>query len=365
MNLNCPKIDSLRLLVPFDDVTINENHKVFTRTLTTTNEDGEVVGEEVNNAYRLHSNPCSSHYLNATTLIGGKVVRVIKLGFSAKTLKDLYFQGINKTNIDKIHSFILSEGVISLSKETLLKAKVVDVDICLDMLLQDSTVKDVISKASELSIPHKGTTANPFSKATNTGIEWGHRNKVGRSYRKKQYLKYYAKALELKHHSTIFYDTYLKPTKDLDKYIQDMKLLRVETTLKNSMHWATYNANVDTLSDLLSLDLSKYMDVFKRPINHYMTGAKHLKTRTDLTPTQIIQLEHFKLLQLHYNIDEEEAIQKMCFTACPDDRKKRYQYKKSLLKLVDENRVIEIQKENTNQTNIITELEKLNLIPKN
>jgi hypothetical protein len=32
-------------------------------------------------------------------------------------------------------------------------------------------------------------------------------NSVGEAYTSKQYQKFYAKALELKHHSTLFYDT--------------------------------------------------------------------------------------------------------------------------------------------------------------
>lgn len=364
MKLNYPKIDSLRLLIPLNEVIINKEHKVFTRTLTTINEDGEIVGTEENNSYRLHSNPCSSHYLNANVIIKGRQERVIKLGFSSKTLKGNYFDGITKDNINDVYNFILSEGVIWLSKETLLNSRVVDQDICFDTLLQDSNVKDVISYASQLSIPHKETNANAFTQKDNIGIEWGHRNKVGRSYLKKQYLKYYAKSIELKNNSSKFYNAYIKDNKELSEYLEDSKLLRVETTIKNNAHWNTYNLNVETLKDLLSLDLSKHLNVFERPINHYMTGANHINTRTTLTPNQKLQLAHLELLQLHFGINEEEAIQRLVFTVTPDDRRKRHQYKKTLLKLVDENRVKKIKKHDQNQTDIITELEKLKLIPK-
>jgi hypothetical protein len=42
-----------------------------------------------------YSNPCSSHYLKAITIMQGKAVEVLKLGFSSKTLKENYLQGIN------------------------------------------------------------------------------------------------------------------------------------------------------------------------------------------------------------------------------------------------------------------------------
>jgi hypothetical protein len=47
----------------------------------------------------IDSNPCSSHYLKAITIMQGKAVEVLKLGFSSKTLKENYLQGINLNNI--------------------------------------------------------------------------------------------------------------------------------------------------------------------------------------------------------------------------------------------------------------------------
>jgi exonuclease V gamma subunit len=117
-----------------------------------------------------------------------------------------------------------------------------------------------------------------------TGIEWSSRNSVGEAYTSKQYLKFYAK-LELKHHSTLFYDTYIRGS-IYDKYLIDNKLLRVETTIKNKAHWKTYNLEISTLKDLLDIDLSKNRTLITRPINYYMTGIKFIKTRTDLTASE-------------------------------------------------------------------------------
>jgi hypothetical protein len=71
-----------------------------------------------------------------------------------------------------------------------------------------------------LSIAHKETSCNAFTQEKNTGIEWSSRNSVGEAYTSKQYLKFYAKALELKHHSTLFYDTYIRGS-IYDKYLID------------------------------------------------------------------------------------------------------------------------------------------------
>jgi hypothetical protein len=64
----------------------------------------EILSTKENHTYRLNSNPCSSHYLKAITIMQG-AVEVLKLGFSSKTLKENYLQGINLNNIS-IYNFI-------------------------------------------------------------------------------------------------------------------------------------------------------------------------------------------------------------------------------------------------------------------
>lgn len=363
MKLNTPKIDSLRLLIPFDDVEVNKEHSTFLRHTAEINSDGEVLNQKFNTTYRLHSNPCSSHYQVANIIDNGIVSKVLKLGFSAKTLKVNYFDGITKENVSNIYDFIISENVVKISKETLLKAKVVDVDICFDLLLNETNVVQAITIASQLTKPSKLTNGNAFRQKNNVGIEWSNRNKVGKSYKKKQYLKYYAKSLELKHNSTIFYDAYIKNT-EVDKVLNDNKSLRVETTIKNKAHWETYNANIDTLNDLLNLDLNNYLEVFNRPINHYMQGITAIETRTDLTPNQKLQIDYVALLKEYKDLNENDCIDYMVNKFGGDNRQKRYQYKKTLAKLLSESRVLDIKKHDANQLDMVTELEKMKLIPK-
>lgn len=363
MKINTPKVDSLRLLIPFEDVEVNKAHSRFLRTIHTINSDGEILDSKKETTYRLHTNPCSSHYQLAYIIDNSVSTKVLKLGFSAKTLKTLYFDGITKENIDTIYDFIIAEDVIKISKETLLNARVVDTDICIDLILDTTTVTEAVSIAHQLSIPHKSTIANCFRKKNNVGIEWSDRNKVGKSYRKKQYLKYYAKSLELKHHSTVFYDTYIKGT-DIDNKLSDTKSLRVETTIKNREHWKTYKVDVTTLKSLLEVDLTKHIEIFNRPINHYMQGINIINTRTDLTPNQKLQLGYMDLLNKLYDYSENEAITHMVSEYGGTTKQSRYQFKKALQKLVSENREIDIKISDEKQLDIITELEKLELIPK-
>jgi hypothetical protein len=55
MKLSTLKLDSLRLLIPLEKVTINPNHTEFGRIITTVNDDGEILSTKENHTYRLNS----------------------------------------------------------------------------------------------------------------------------------------------------------------------------------------------------------------------------------------------------------------------------------------------------------------------
>jgi hypothetical protein len=185
------------------------------------------------------------------------------------------------------------------------------------------------------------------------------RNSVGEAYTSKQYLKFYAKALELKHHSTLFYDTYISSI--YDKYLIDNKLLRVETTIKNKAHWKTYNLEISTLKDLLDIDLSKNRTLITRPINYYMTGIKFIKTRTDLTASERAYLYMINSIKENGS-SEIKAIIEVSKILEPIHKSNRSRAKK-LIELVNSQRIFKIKKSDSNQLDIITELEKLEIIP--
>jgi hypothetical protein len=195
-----------------------------------------------------------------------------------------------------------------------------------------------------------------FTQEKNTGIEWSSRNSVGEAYTSKQYLKFYAKALELKHHSTLFYDI---RGSIYDKYLID-KLLRVETTIKNKAHWKTYNLEISTLKDLLDIDLSKNRTLITRPINYYMTGIKFIKTRTDLTASERAYLYMINSIKENGS-SEIKAIIEVSKILEPIHKSSRA--KKKLIELVNSQRIFKIKKSDSNQLDIITELKKLEIIP--
>ena len=192
--LGKPKIDSLRIHLPLSEVIVNKAHSSFLRSITTSNEDGEILDEHVNTTYFSTKEIISCSY--AVRRPFG--VDTLYIGFSSKSLKQNYFNGIDKHTIKQCFNFINNEGLITISKEAFLNATAVDIDFCIDYHLDttNSNIKNVINVCSELTIPNKHINVFTKREANNMGIWWGKRDKVGRAYKKKQFLKYYSNPIQ-------------------------------------------------------------------------------------------------------------------------------------------------------------------------
>jgi hypothetical protein len=75
------KLDSLRLLILKGNN--KPNHTEFGRINTTVNDDGEILSTKENHTYRLNST-LQFPIKKAITIMQGKAVEVLKLGFSSK-----------------------------------------------------------------------------------------------------------------------------------------------------------------------------------------------------------------------------------------------------------------------------------------
>lgn len=363
MNLDIPKIDSLRLLVPYNLVELNPKHSQFLRQVYTVNTDGEYFDPRIVKSYRLHENPCSSHYNCCNMIDNGHSLKVIKIGFSAKVLKEHYFDGINKDNIDFIVDFINKEGVLKVSKETILNSRAVDTDICIDKVLQSTTTTEFVKFSRSISSIRKETNPNAFTEVDNVGIEWGNRKKVGKAYQTKQYLKFYDKHLELNGNSKVFYDTYLKKNPFVN--LVPERQIRVETTIKNTAHWKTYGIEISTLNDLLNLDLTKHQNIFERPLNHYLDGQKRVKHSSKLSPTDKIKLIAIREFMGNNSVDETNAVEMIVNELYPLGIKKnispRSRERKNFFKLLLEDKKQQSETLNKRQLDIISELQKIGL----
>ena len=375
--LGKPKIDSLRIHLPLSEVTVNNTHDTFLRSITSINDEGVIINEHVKTTYFNTDEIVSCSY--AVKKPFG--IDTLYIGFSSKTLKELYFNGINKDTIQRCWNFINNEGLITITKEAFLSASVVDVDFCVDYFIETEVgnIKDVVKVCNDLTIPSKKINAIPYTKDTNLGIQWSHRDKVGRAFKTKQFLKYYAKAIELKYNSTPFYEKYIKNALnqtliDLNgnvitegnKYFDEQRLLRVETTIKNNLHFESYGYQVKTLRDLLNLKKDKdFLKIFTRPMSQYMSGYREIKHNEDMTIGQ-----RFKYLTLlnkakHLNLDIEDVIPSVAMEIYPKNRRARRDLKLELFNIINMHQVgKKTHKHNTEVWNLfIDEIEVKKLIP--
>lgn len=313
-HLNRAKFDSLRLLVRLEHVQIVSD--TFYRKLGYFDvETGKVVqkfdqatGQFIDDTH-IHTTKINTHNGIAVSYaivhrMNGKLRvprKYVAIGVSAKLLKERYWEGINTSNIRVVWQAINDDNVIKVPFETFIAAKVVDVDVCIDKytlsILGDTEMSRQLTCKEIVRLLHKATRVTerggpalppPKLEETNVGIQFGKRELVGKAYRTKQFLKFYAKLIELQHHAKAFTDVYIKHN-DVKLY-EPSYFLRLETTIKNAAHFKTYYLNVKTLEDLLSVNLSKAGPLFfQRPINAYMDSLVHQKLSTaNLTAKECI-----------------------------------------------------------------------------
>lgn len=279
-------------------VTFN-HHSEFLRELHQVNDDGEVIYSSLKSSYRDKNRLTALEYKYRGASISGPTLEIF---ISSKALGARYFEGINKDTISIIYDAIIKEGVVSMTKDAFLASRVRDIDFCRDEYLEKTTVASVVSYCRKLVRPttQANLGCNVFTKKENKGIEFGKREKVGSAYKTKQFLKFYAKALELLSRSQDFYKEFIEPNlitidtegeKSLNKFFDPERLIRIETTIKNRAHFSTYGLRVETLKDaLLLLEPEHRLEVaefFNRPINTHMVSRRFVspEAKSKLRPT--------------------------------------------------------------------------------
>jgi|LakMenEpi03Aug12_release.lakeMendotaPanAssembly.Ray.scaffolds.fasta_scaffold100808_6 hypothetical protein len=373
LNLAKPKIDSLRIIIPKELVTINPDQLDFFNSIlyskTSLNTGENIEWEDQPTTYFNKDAVISCSYAYAPNQFYNKTTKcdVVKIGFSSKLCKDLYFQGINKNTLKRCLNFINSEGLITISEKDFLNAKVVDVDVCIDYFLKDTTCKNVVSIANSLTVPRKGLILPaPHLKPTNIGIQWGARTAVKTAYGKRQFLKYYSKVEELKHKSTSFYLEYIKPQLDFSKYpfFLDNRVLRCETTLKNKDHWSLYGLTVDTLFDLMQVDLTKNLSIFNRPINYYMTAFKRIQFKQHLSPSDKMYLVAIESQSKLLSLPQVDTIDLIVNTLEIKNKSQRSKFAKKLFDLYTQSKA-ELAETKQLKFDLETiEMARIGLIPK-
>ena len=335
--LNKPKIDSLRIRVPLSKVTVSSEHPEFLRKLITVNSDSEIIEEHVKTTY-FNPNEIISCSYAVKTYFGGEPL--LHIGFSSKLLKEQYFNGINKYNIGRCFDFINSEGLISMSKEVFLEAEFVDVDFCIDYYLDtdEGTVTQVVSVCNELTKPNKQINVIPFKRKENTGIQL----------------------------NQTLIDVEGNVLSNGNKYFDLEKLIRIETTLKNTEHFKTYGYKLKNLKDLLNLELDlNFLQIFTRPMSTYMAGYREVKHIEKMTINQktkyLLCLNTAELKQMSI----EDVVPKLAYELHPENKRARRELKQQYYSIINMNEVGKKTHKHNEEYwhSFVSEIQSKNLIP--
>jgi hypothetical protein len=378
-----PKIDSLRLLVPLDQVQILDSKflKTFVLYCPETDEVDDLSTHIKTQVYHEHNGIKMKFAVKSFMNTENVPIKYLIVGISTKMLKENYFEGINRNTIEAVFNYVNSLDIIKVTKESFLNAKAMDVDFCIDFKLTNTTCKEVFSVCYDLTIPSKTMNTNLFKEKTNRGIEWGDRDKVGRAYKTKQFTKYYAKVLELKYNSTDFYNAYIKEKLNENTLFADgtiyatdnneENILRIETTIKNPNHFKTYDINCVTLLDLLKLDLSIHSAIFNRPIQTYMNGYRIVRHNTDLSPLERKELFALNLLATSMKLKPIEVIDFFVNNIYPSTegtnpnslKVQRSRFRTTLQELIEIDKKTMIENKDKNTQLSMEEMQGFGLIP--
>jgi len=246
---------------------------------------GEIDSQEFKkNAYKISENGISMRFGLEKQITASQVVEeYLTILLPSKVLGSRYFEGITSQNVSKVYDYIQSKQVVSFSLDTFLnQSACTDVDFKKDTKYQNLDVLlPYLQQRTRLS-NKKGEGCRMYLAKENQGIEWSDRRTT--SFKSNPYLKIYNKALELKHQSKTFRETYLR---DMD--FSDV--VRIETTIKNKKHFKALGVDDTSLRALLILpEERKNAFIFDASKKHLEERKRADFKQSDISPMDAILL---------------------------------------------------------------------------
>jgi len=137
------KIDSFALLAPINQVQIIDSK--YLEKYSRVYQSGEVEESETfyNNSQHRELNGIKYKVSKVQRIWNGQNEEFIQIVFTAKMLKNAYFNGINLQNIETRLKGINELKIINIGLNTALSSFVTDVDICKDFKLKFNEFKDL------------------------------------------------------------------------------------------------------------------------------------------------------------------------------------------------------------------------------
>ena len=238
-NLERVEIDSLRLRIPFEEVTVI--NPVLTAKIGSYNADtGEAIDEPTaRNWFRSEITNKATDKLYSykwdvekVTLHKGYPRKFLLIQINSKLLEKRYLQGLTLENSEVIYKQLMAQKVAHFSYEDFMQSECTDVDFKKDVINKDFIkAKEILNHMSK-SYRQIAKGVKVFNTKDNSGIQWSDRRTASPS---NPYLKLYHKGVELTNNkkSIHFYNEFIKPQNyDLSDVKELSLLLKTRSTLE-------------------------------------------------------------------------------------------------------------------------------------
>ena len=202
-------LDSASVFIPLDELNVLDLRLVSAVAalyLTT----GEITNPRENASIRSERAGYSISYKRVDKRIGKQTIEGVSFTVSSKMLEESYLRGISHDTVARLHQTLMDDGVLRFSVETLLSARIYDVDLKIDFPLPENypdfnsfirTMKQNMDK----SMFGEADKPRVFRGKANKGLEIGRRE----TSHVNEHCKIYDKQTELEHNSNDFYSTHL------------------------------------------------------------------------------------------------------------------------------------------------------------
>ena len=308
---NIGLIDSLKLRIRKDKIKVLDKRLISDFIKYYPAED--LIDEQVNNAEPLViivNGITYRFYFKAFITESKTAQEYLVLQISAKMVKQAYFDGITIKNYKSIVDDINALNVVKIDYQTFLDGLVSDIDICINQLIDEKSLKTAFSlilnnpKASKKPLLHHISKTHHIKGIINLGIDFNKREKATNTT---PYIKIYHKGIELQTKSNEFFTTYLSPVKK--SFIDN--LVRYEFTIKAHKHKkylesvSPYATELKTLNQLLNIPSNELTKIAKSGLPLYIEETAKLRNVSDLSPTDIAITYYINnLIQLGFSEDK-------------------------------------------------------------
>ena len=269
-------IDSLKLRIPFDKVTIlNESILDEKTKIIVSNVSGEIISED--KIKSLTTEIKFNDYLIKVAIIqqhnfqSKQIEEFIEIYLHSKILESNYFSGITQSNLISIYDKLIQQKVFYCDYDTFINSSVNDIDIKIDFTSDKATFNDL---CNELKTRAKQSTKLGQGQAMykNGNLTFNRRESSTLS---SPFVKFYDKELEANEKNSAFFSKYIS-----NELIKDKR--RIEATCKKSTDIKKFfNLEASTLSTITQITQSELRRYVSYSINKNIDSVIKIEKSTE------------------------------------------------------------------------------------